>query len=196
MPQYRNTQHASQAYRDYQAALTAARAFTDPNLSPAGVQARRNEMVQEAEDQIRAKRHSIAETAKTVAEQAKASAAKLRPTITDRAEVAARWEQLRYRLDGGAAIGELMGQTDTAGMLALLDYGPSYLAGRLGADTDENVDVARMFDDRLIAMGGDIGNALTAEREAGADLAKVTVWNNAVPGQSELHLAVGAQHAE
>lgn len=197
MPTYAEQAHT--AHRAHQVAIQKARSFSDPDLSQEAIHTKRAALVQAEEDRYAEARNTIqsdAERSHTIRSQA---AGEARPKITDHAQVAARWAQMKSLLDAGRTVRQVLAKADVAGVQAIQDYGPSYLEAKgiapgLGHAGTTLPDVGRLCDDRYIALGSDAAQFITSERDSRADMEKALVYTQASTADSDLALAVKAQY--
>lgn len=192
-------EQASKAHQAYRAAIQKARAFTDPDLNPEAIQKRQAEMQRAAEDQRARDLRTIEAGARDSYATANAAAGEQRPKIIDHAQVAARWAQYKPLLDSGRPVRQVLAKADVAGVQAIQDYGPSYFQAKvglpgLGQEPTTVPDIARLCDDRYIALGGDAARYITREREAQADMEKALVYTQASSADSDLALAIKAHY--
>ncbi len=188
---------ASKAHRAYRTAIQKARSFADPDLSPDAIQTKRTELEQAAENQHARDRRDIEAAAKDRNATASAAAGEARPKITDHTHVAARWAQYKPLFDAGRTVRQVLAKADVAGVQAVQDYGPSYFEAKagmpaFGQEPVEIPDIARLCDDRFVALGGDAASYITSERETRADLERARVYTQSSGADSDLALAVKA----
>jgi len=199
--------------------LTAAASYTHPDLSPQGVDAKR----QELQAAVRAKHAATLDTLRaTVAANTAAIAAitsKVRPSLANdvagmtRAQI--KWDQVRARLEAGTAIGKIIADGDAETLVAVAEWGPSWLLAQAEAATPAGLAaidhppanpapaVRNAIDERLMTIGdADTQWAIQADREA----RQLAAWFDQSAGHIErlatgahsdpLHAAVAAHYAE
>lgn len=107
--------------------------------------------------------------------------------------------QYKPLLDSGRTVRQVLAKADVAGVQAIQDYGPSYFEAKagmpaFGQEPVEIPDIARLCDDRFVALGGDAASYITSERETRADLDRALVYTQSSGAEPDLALAVKAQY--
>ena len=117
-------------HRSLDAALVAARSYTDPDLNANGLQARREQLAEAARkaaapalEQLRAQVTSAAET---LATQATAGLPKFGADAAAIARSQHKWDQVRMRLDAGMPMRDVLANADVETALAIQEWGPAY----------------------------------------------------------------------
>jgi hypothetical protein len=171
--------------RTYQAALAAARAHQDPNLSPEGLANRQRELTEQVHrqhrgqfEQLRAQINSDVDTLRRWADSARPQVGTT-PADLQRAQVA--WDRVRMRLEAGMTLPQVLATATQDEALAVREWAPTWLevnafvahskAGgpRAAFEAPDPAAVMRSADARLAEInGGEVVQAFTALREAEA----------------------------
>ncbi len=171
-----------------QADLTAALGFTSEDYTEEGlakVRAERAEKVRaKHREELSVLQASLATNGRMVEEYA----AKHRPTLgTDAASLQRaqmKWDQVRARLEAGMTLRQVIDAADAETLLAIAEWGPSYLeaqahagqaSGVTGSSPTADVDgLRRSIDARLVAVGNSEEQwALQAQQEVAKTLAGI-----------------------
>jgi hypothetical protein len=201
--------------RELDAAQQRANAFTDPDLTPAGLQARREQIVATAR-----------QAAGPVLEQLRAGAARDAAALTGRAaqllpqqaadadttaRVGARWAAIQPLLAAGKPLRDVLASADAETAHAIASYGPSfaeaaaYRPGQGDQPAPDHGPLLRAVDARLAALSGpDAVAALVAAHESAAVAAGVEVAGRHLAdtlagvntGSTELGSSLDSHYAE
>lgn len=207
--------------RTLDAALVAARSYTDPDLTPAGLQSRREQLAatarQAAEPRLGALRADATREAATLAERAARLLPQLGTDADSTARTAAKWAQVSMILAAGKPLRDVLATADVATALAIREYGPSwqeaqsYQASNLGESmtgsaVPDHGPLHRSIDARLAKLigGEDATNVLAAAHEAAAVAAGVEVAGKhmadviagTATGMSGMDASLAAHYAE
>lgn len=201
--------------RTLDADLQTARTYTDPDLTPAGLQSRREQLAatarQAAEPRLGALRAEVAREASTLAERASSLLPKVGTDADTTARIGARWAAIQPLLAAGKPLVDVLASADAETAHAIRLYGPSwqeaasYRAGGGDQPAPDHTRLTRAVDTRLAQLtGDDATNALKAAHEATAVAAGVEVAGKHMVdviagvnnGTSGLSASLGAHYAE
>jgi hypothetical protein len=172
--------------REYGDKVQAARAFTDPHLTAEGLDAKRTELVAQAGAQIGPRLDRLTELLDIAVTDLNAAAQAARPALNwsdaasiQRAQV--KWDQARMLLTKGVPIRDVIANADVDTLLALREWGPSWLdaeayqatdQGLAGFTPTDHAAFERTIDQRIANVaGGDTAAALHAANDATATAA-------------------------
>jgi hypothetical protein len=172
--------------REYEAKVQAARTFTDPYLNPEGLAAKRTELTAQAGAQIAPRLDRLTELLDLAVTDLTAAATAARPALNwsdaasiQRAQV--KWDQARMLLTKGVPIRDVIDNADGDTLLALREWGPSWLdaesytatnRGVAGFTPTDHAAFERTIDQRIATVaGGDTAAATRAANDAAATAA-------------------------
>jgi len=172
--------------REYAAKVETAQAFTDPFLTPEGLDAKRTELVAQAGAQIAPRLDQLTQLLDIAVTDLTAAAQAARPALNwsdaasiQRAQV--KWDQARMLLTKGVPIRDVIAHADVDTLLALREWGPSWLdaeayqatdQGLAGFTPTDHAAFERTIDQRIANVaGGDTAAALHAADDATATAA-------------------------
>lgn len=201
--------------RELDAAQQRANAFTDPDLTPAGLQARREQLAatarQAAGPRLGALRAEVARDASTLAERASSLLPKVGTDADTTARVGARWAAIQPLLAAGKPLVDVLASADAETAHAIASYGPSfaeaaaYRPGQGDQSAPDHTRLTRAVDARLAELSGpDAVAALAAAHDAAAVAAGVEVQGKYLAnviagthtGSSEMSASLDAHYAE
>lgn len=181
-----------QLRREYDTALDAARAYTNPDMTPEGVQKQREQLVARAHADyqprfagIRAQVDTARATIATWAEQARP---RLGDTAADLQRAQAGWDRVRSRLDAGMSMAQALEHATVDELLGAREWAPTYVQNQDYAEHSKSRDplpftprdqtqLLHSIDARLGQVaGGDAAKAMAALRDAETTAAEVTPW--------------------
>jgi len=192
-------EQASKAHRAYRAAIINAQSHRDPELSADALQKKRLEMKRAAEDAYASERNKIEAEAKAHHATASGAAGEARPKVANHAQIDSNWKMVERLLDSGRTVREIIAKASGATLLAIREHAPSYLESKttrpgLGEEQAKLPNVARLVDDRLIALNDDAAQYIAKERDAQLDLDRALVYTQSSSADSDLDLAIKAQY--
>ncbi|RBY94087.1 hypothetical protein DQ244_01625 [Blastococcus sp. TBT05-19] len=199
--------------------ITAARAFTDPDLSPEGLGKRREQLAETARKRADQELTALTAEMRQHIGRVREWAESRRPRVVDDPvqlqKMSLAWDRARAMLDNGRSIRQVLAESsDPAMVLAVREWGPDYLraneprdSGLAGyAQRPEPVDYSgliRSADERLgELLRGEVATAVAALREldvmeAGWQSRSANVGQQIVGGAHDpLQAAIEAHYAE
>jgi len=213
------TKVASQASRDATAALGQAANYRDPNLSDDGLAARRRELREQHANASREVVASLRNQVKESLANVRFVASETRPKIAKNDGAALirsqqKWDQARTMLESGTAMENILRNADLDTVLAIEEFGPSWIASRTRKDVgifrdfdaDPTAATGRFRDEidrRLVHISDpDTAAAITALRVGEAQAQAAAEWLDHTEaridgrGGSDMEVAIRAQYAE
>lgn len=212
------TNVAAQASRDASAALQQAANYRDPNLSDEGLAARRREL---REQQAAASREVVTSLRNQVRESlanVRFVAGETRPRVANDPAALIRsqqkWDQARTMLESGTAMENILRNADLDTVLAIEEFGPSWIASRTRKDVgifrdfdaDPTAATGRFRDEidrRLVHISDpDTAAAITALRVGEAQAQAAAEWLDHTEARidgrevSDLDVAIRSEYAE
>ncbi|GGV83855.1 hypothetical protein GCM10010294_60880 [Streptomyces griseoloalbus] len=167
-----------QAQQQVAEAARLAQNFTDPNLSPEGLEARRRELAQQARqlgatlaDALGREVQRAALVARDAADRHTA-AGDTNEQLLAELRLSRAWERARAQLDAGAALSEVIESADVDTLRALRTEYPAYLRAqdkrrgldRAQGDQTDPTAAIRAVDEALVPLlPGEAGKALAAK---------------------------------
>lgn len=171
------TTYLPQAQQQVTDAARLAQNFTDPNLSPEGLEARRRELAQQAQQMSAALADALDREVQRAAAIARDAASRSTAAGDTSVQLLAEmrqsraWERARAQLDAGAALSEVIATADVDTLRALRTEYPAYLRAqdtrrgldRAQSDQPDPTAAVRAVDEALARLlPGEAGRALAA----------------------------------
>jgi len=212
------TNVAAQASRDATAALGQAANYRDPNLSDEGLAARRRELREQHANASREVVTSLRNQVKESLANVRFVASETRPKVANDPAALIRsqqkWDQARTMLESGTAMENILRNADLDTVLAIEEFGPSWIASRTRKDVgifrDFDADPAAAtgrfrdeIDRRLVHISDpDTAAAISALRVGEAQAQAASEWLDHTEaridgrGGSDMEVAIRARYAE
>jgi hypothetical protein len=210
----------STIHRGLNDALGKAAAYQDADLSPEGLQAKRAELTKAARaiavPKLAAVRAEVKAAAVLSAGRASAALPKIGTNADATARMAAKWSQVKVKLDAGEPLRDIIKNADADTIHAIAEYGPSYAEAKAykapgigealnpGPAVDHSA-LVRAFTDRMAGLTGEGAvSALKESRVAAGEAAYVEVVGGRLdsliagttPNSTMLSTALAAENAE
>ncbi|MHA7153964.1 hypothetical protein ACX80A_02545 [Arthrobacter sp. TMN-50] len=202
----------TQLQQNHQSALREAQAFTDDSLSAKGLQDRRTELSDRANQQYKAHLDTLRGDFETDARRAQESGSEAIPAPP--ADTSTAWAKVKMLLDAGKSLQEIVRSADTPQLHAIAEWGPTYLQAQ--AATTRETGLAGLRDtpvdpkhlQRSITkrwtevLDSDAAGKVQAGLAAEVDAAQFTRTaqhleakiSGSNPGVSDMHAAIDAQY--
>lgn len=178
-------------------ALNKARAYTDPDLSNSGLQARREQLAKAAREAagpaLEQLRGQVTSAAETLATQAAAGLPKFGADPAAIARSQHKWDQVRMRLDAGMPMRDVLANADVETALAIREWGPAYNE----AQTYRTPTIGESMGDQRVPDHGPLMHSVDtrlAELSGPDAVAALVASHNAVGVAA--YIAPGAKHMD
>lgn len=139
--------------RDHRIAVHEAQTHTDDHLTHEGLQARRKELIQRANNAHKGKLQDLRDSMDRESRRVRTAAEKAIPAAPDSTRDS--WERVRMLLDAGQALSAVIAKADAAGLHAIREWAPTWLDATTNGNSTDLAPFERSITERWASLASD-----------------------------------------